>query len=64
MLWTMDGAVTDQPVLPQPYGGHRGHTRRGWLAPRLGVRLGVWKVSMFCPLWEERDGPREGQGSS
>ena len=45
--------VMDQLVLPRPYrGSYRGHMRRGWLTPKLEVRLRVWKVPMGCPLWE------------
>ena len=37
--------------------------RRGWLALRLGVRLGVWKVPGLSPKGGH-DGSRGGQGSS
>ena len=40
--------------------------RGGGLTPKSEVRLGVWKMPMVCPLWEEKGVTvlEGGQGSS
>ena len=60
-------AVTDQPVLPQPYqGSHRGCTKEGVVDTQVGSNTGGTEgVNGLSPMGGKGcDGSRGGQGSS